>query len=115
MVEPTAPRHPDDLSKPYARRAAKIGHAFPFLRTDGARSPGRQPDDPASSPIGAFLAKPPDGTHALVWQVADEAAARAHFTGGLLQRRLSQGACVSGGLVIGPEDVFRGRHEFVPA
>jgi len=28
MVEPMAPRNPDDLTKPYARMAAKIGQAF---------------------------------------------------------------------------------------
>jgi hypothetical protein len=28
MVEPMAPRTPEDLTKPYARMAAKIGQAF---------------------------------------------------------------------------------------
>lgn len=28
MVEPMAPRHPDDLTKPFARQAARIGQAF---------------------------------------------------------------------------------------
>ena len=74
-----------------------------------------QPDDPATGPLGAFLAKPQNGIYALVWQVADEAAARAHFTGGLLQMRLTQEACVSVGFAIEPEDFFGGRHEFVPA
>jgi 4-hydroxyphenylpyruvate dioxygenase-like putative hemolysin len=72
-----------------------------------------QPDDTASGPLGAFLAKKQNGIYALVWQVADAAKARAHFTGGLLQMRLTEEACVSAGFAIEPEDFFGGRHEFV--
>jgi 4-hydroxyphenylpyruvate dioxygenase-like putative hemolysin len=72
-----------------------------------------QPDDTASGPLGAFLAKKQNGIYALVWQVTDAAAAKAHFTGGLLQLRLSEEDCVSRGFAIHPEDFFGGRHEFV--
>ena len=71
-----------------------------------------QPDDTASGPLGAFLGKPQSGIYALVWQVADEAAARAHF-GEKLSLRLTQDACISPGFAIHPDDFFGGRHEFV--
>ena len=32
MVEPMAPRNPEDMTKPFARMAAKIGEAFHSLR-----------------------------------------------------------------------------------
>ena len=72
-----------------------------------------QPDDTASGPLGAFLGKKQNGIYALVWQVADEAKARAHFTGGLLNLRLTEDDCVSPGFAIHPDDFFGGRHEFV--
>jgi hypothetical protein len=71
-----------------------------------------QPEDTASGPLGAFLAKKQNGIYALVWQVADEAAARDHFTGGQLKLRLIEDACVSPGFAIHPDDFFGGRHEF---
>lgn len=74
-----------------------------------------QPDDTGSGPLGAFLAKEQNGIYALVWQVADAAAARAHFTKDLLNLRLTQEACVSEGFAIDPDDFFGGRHEFVTA
>jgi catechol 2,3-dioxygenase-like lactoylglutathione lyase family enzyme len=74
-----------------------------------------QPDDTAAGPLGAFLAKKQNGIYALVWQVADEAAARAHFTGGQLKLRLTEDACVSPGFAIDPDDFFGGRHEFFRA
>ena len=74
-----------------------------------------QPDDTASGPLGAFLAKKQNGIYALVWQVADAEKAKAHFTGGLLQMRLTDTDCVSSGFAIEPEDFFGGRHEFVAA
>ena len=70
-----------------------------------------QPDDIASGPLGAFLGKPQSGIYALVWKIADEAQARAHF--GKLTLRLTQDACVSTGFAIDPDDFFGGRHEFV--
>ena len=74
-----------------------------------------QPDDTASGPLGAFLGKPQSGIYALVWQVADVAQAKAHFTGGLLKLRLTEQACVSPSFAIDPDDFFGGRHEFVAA
>ena len=74
-----------------------------------------QPDDTASGPLGAFLSKPQNGIYALVWKVADEAQAKAHFSGGRLQMKLTQDGCVSPGFAIDPEDFFGARHEFVVA
>jgi catechol 2,3-dioxygenase-like lactoylglutathione lyase family enzyme len=72
-----------------------------------------QPDDSASGPLGAFLGKKQNGIYALVWQVADAEAAKAHFAGGLLNLRLTQAACVSPGFAIEPDDFLGARHEFV--
>lgn len=228
MVEPMAPRHPDDLDKPFARMAAKIGqsfHSFELKVPDGkaasqafrdagctvasdygvfffvrpestggvllevcelampndpydrgnwnpavgaghactvtgldhiacvtadmagalrfftqivdgevledARTdrpqPGRrvlvrlgdtqvafiQPDDTKSGPLGAFLAREQNGIYALVWTIADEEAAKAHFSGGRLKLRLTQEGCVSTGFAIDPEDFLGARHECV--
>jgi len=74
-----------------------------------------QPDDASSGPLGAFLAKPQNGIYALVWKIADAEKAKAHFTGGLLQLRLTEQDCVSSGFAIDPDDFFGGRHEFVAA
>ncbi|MEZ5743368.1 MAG: lactoylglutathione lyase [Sphingomonadaceae bacterium] len=74
-----------------------------------------QPDDPASGPLGAFLSKEQNGIYALVWKIADEAKARAHFEGGMLKMRLTQEGCVSSGFAIDPDDFYGGRHEFVSA
>ena len=74
-----------------------------------------QPDDTMSGPLGAFLGKKQNGIYALVWQVADADKARAHFTGGLLQLRLTEEDCVSPGFAIHPDDFFGGRHEFLAA
>lgn len=74
-----------------------------------------QPDDKASGPLGAFLGKKQNGIYALVWQVADSDKAKAHFTGGLLNLRLTEEDCVSSGFAIHPDDFFGGRHEFVTA
>jgi catechol 2,3-dioxygenase-like lactoylglutathione lyase family enzyme len=70
-----------------------------------------QPDDAASGPLGAFLGKPQNGIYALVWQVADEARARAHFD--KLELRQTAEGCVSPGFAIEPEDFLGARHEFV--
>jgi catechol 2,3-dioxygenase-like lactoylglutathione lyase family enzyme len=73
-----------------------------------------QPDDVASGRLGEFLAKPQNGIYALVWKIADEAQARAHFQD-KLKLRLTQEGCVSDGFAIDPADFFGGRHEFVLA
>jgi catechol 2,3-dioxygenase-like lactoylglutathione lyase family enzyme len=71
-----------------------------------------QPDDAEAGPLGAFLGKPQNGIYALVWQVADEGQARAHFDG-KLKLRLTEEGCVSPGFAIDPEDFLGARHEFV--
>ena len=71
-----------------------------------------QPDDPEAGPLGAFLAKPQNGIYALVWRIADDAAARAHFTD-RCNLRLTADGCVSGGFAIEPDDFYGARHEFV--
>jgi catechol 2,3-dioxygenase-like lactoylglutathione lyase family enzyme len=72
-----------------------------------------QPDDPSAGPLGAFLAAKQNGIYALVWQIADVDRAQAHFTGGLLNLRLTRDGCVSPGFAIDPEDFFGARHEFI--
>lgn len=72
-----------------------------------------QPDDADGGPLGAFLAAPNSGVYALVWQVEDEAAAEAVFTGQGL--RVTREGCVSAGFAIDPRDFFDARHEFVRA
>ena len=70
-----------------------------------------QPDAPASGPLGAFLGKPQNGIYALVWQIADEMQARAHFD--KLKLRQTDEGCVSTGFAIDPDDFLGARHEFV--
>jgi catechol 2,3-dioxygenase-like lactoylglutathione lyase family enzyme len=71
-----------------------------------------QPDDTAGGPLGAFLGKAQNGIYALVWKIADEGEAKAHFEG-KMTLRLTQECCVSGGFAIDPEDFLGARHEFV--
>ncbi|EJL30535.1 VOC family protein [Novosphingobium sp. AP12] len=84
-----------------------------LLRVGDTRVAFVQPDDTASGPLGAFLAAPQNGIYALVWKLADEARARAHFEG-KLGLRLTAGGCVSPGFAIEPDDFLGARHEFVP-
>lgn len=71
-----------------------------------------QPDDTGAGALGAFLGKPQNGIYALVWRVADEAAARRHFDG-KLKLRLTSDGCVSPGFAIDPDDFMGARHEFI--
>jgi len=71
-----------------------------------------QPDNPAAGPLGAFLARQQNGIYALVWQVENEAQARAHFEE-TVKLRLTQQACVSAGFAIEPDDFYGARHEFI--
>jgi len=70
-----------------------------------------QPDDPASGPLGAFLAKEQNGIYALVWRIEDAARSRAHFAKRGLA--LTDEGCVSPGFAIDPADFLGARHEFV--
>ena len=71
-----------------------------------------QPDDTASGPLAAFVGKDQNGIYALVWKVADAAAARGHFEDTVKLRTTREG-CVSSGFAIEPDDFFGARHEFV--
>ena len=84
-----------------------------LVRVGDTRVAFVQPDDLGASPLGAFLAKPQSGIYALVWQIADEAQARAHFA--KLALRATAAECISPGFAIEPEDFYGGRHEFVTA
>lgn len=91
-----------DLPQPGRRVLVRIGDTHvAFI----------QPDDMGSGPLGAFLGKPQNGIYALVWGIADEAQARAHFDK-LKLRRTGEG-CVSPGFAIDPRDFLGARHEFV--
>lgn len=85
-----------------------------LLRVGDTRVAFLQPDDPATGPLGAFLGTDQNGIYALVWTIADEGRARAHFEG-KLKLRLTGGACASTGFAIEPEDFLGARHEFVAA
>lgn len=82
-----------------------------LIRVGDTRVAFLQPEDAAAGPLGAFLARAQNGIYALVWCIADAAAARAHFAG--LDLRLTSKGCVSTGFAIEPEDFHGGRHEFV--
>ena len=85
-----------------------------LIRVGDTRVAFLQPDDADTGPLGAFLARPQNGIYALVWQVADLAAAKEHFTGkcGL---RTTEAGCAGGAFAIAPEDFLGARHEFVIA
>ncbi|MEJ5975227.1 VOC family protein [Novosphingobium sp. PS1R-30] len=83
-----------------------------LLQIGDARVAFIQPDDVGGGPLGAFLGKTQNGIYALVWQVAEEAHARAHFD--KLKLRQTGEGCVSPGFAIEPDDFLGARHEFVP-
>jgi catechol 2,3-dioxygenase-like lactoylglutathione lyase family enzyme len=85
-----------------------------LLRIGDTRVAFIEPDDTSDGPLGAFLAREQNGIYALVWKVADEAKARAHFAE-RLKLRLSADGCISPGFAIEPDDFLGARHEFVPA
>jgi catechol 2,3-dioxygenase-like lactoylglutathione lyase family enzyme len=70
-----------------------------------------QPDDREHGVLGEYLRPPTVGVYAMVWRVADEAAAHAFVQQKGL--RVTREGCVSGGLAILPEDFHGARHEFV--
>lgn len=83
-----------------------------LIRLGDTRVAFIQPDDPAAGPLGQFLGKVQNGIYALVWQVADEERARAHFIEKCKLRLTAEG-CVSPGFAIEPDDFLGARHEFV--
>lgn len=76
MVEPMAPRTPDDLSKPYARMAAKIGqafHSFELKVEDGkaASQAFRDAGAVTASDYGMFFFVKPQSTGGVLLEVCE--------------------------------------------
>ena len=76
MVEPMAPRHPDDLTKPFARMAAKIGqafHSFEIKVPDGkaASAAFREAGCTVASDYGVFFFVKPESTGGVLLEVCE--------------------------------------------
>lgn len=76
MVEPMAPRHPEDLSKPYARMAAKIGQAFHSfeLKVDDGKAASQSFRDAGcavASDYGVFFFVKPESTGGVLLEVCE--------------------------------------------
>lgn len=76
MVEPMAPRTPDDMSKPYARMAAKIGqafHSFELKVADGkaASQAFRDAGAVTASDYGMFFFVRPESTGGVLLEVCE--------------------------------------------
>lgn len=74
MVEPMAPRHPEDLTRPYARQAARIGqafHSFEIKVEDGkaASAAFRQAGCTVASDYGVFFFVRPESTGGVLLEV----------------------------------------------
>ncbi|MPS69962.1 MAG: lactoylglutathione lyase [Novosphingobium sp.] len=76
MVEPMAPRHPEDLTKPYARQAARIGqafHSFEIKVADGkaASTAFREAGCTVASDYGVFFFVRPESTGGVLLEVCE--------------------------------------------
>lgn len=76
MVEPMAPRTPDDMTKPYARMAAKIGqafHSFELKVADGKAASQAFRDGGAvtASDYGMFFFVKPESTGGVLLEVCE--------------------------------------------
>lgn len=76
MVEPMAPRTPDDMGKPYARMAAKIGqafHSFELKVEDGkaASQAFRDAGAVTASDYGMFFFVKPESTGGVLLEVCE--------------------------------------------
>lgn len=76
MVEPMAPRTPEDLTKPYARMAAKIGqafHSFELKVADGkaASQAFRDAGAVTASDYGSFFFVKPESTGGVLLEVCE--------------------------------------------
>jgi catechol 2,3-dioxygenase-like lactoylglutathione lyase family enzyme len=76
MVEPMAPRNPDDLTKPFARMAAKIGqafHSFEIKVADGkaASQALRDAGCTVASDYGVFFFVKPESTGGVLLEVCE--------------------------------------------
>ncbi len=69
------------------------------------------PVDADTGPLGAYLAGHHTGVYALVWQVEDEARARAAFAA--MKMEFVTNTCVGGSFGIDPAHFMGARHEFV--
>jgi catechol 2,3-dioxygenase-like lactoylglutathione lyase family enzyme len=76
MVEPMAPRNPEDLSKPFARMAAKIGqafHSFELKVADGkaASQAFRDAGAVTASDYGFFFFVKPESTGGVLLEICE--------------------------------------------
>jgi len=76
MVEPMAPRTPDDLTKPYARMAAKIGRAFHSFELKVANGKAasqafRDAGAVTASDYGMFFFVKPESTGGVLLEVCE--------------------------------------------
>lgn len=76
MVEPMAPRHPEDLTKPFARQAARIGqafHSFEIKVADGkaASEAFRAAGCTVASDYGVFFFVRPESTGGVLLEVCE--------------------------------------------
>lgn len=76
MVEPMAPRHPEDLTKPFARMAAKLGqafHSFEIKVPDGkaASAAFREAGCTVASDYGVFFFVKPESTGGVLLEVCE--------------------------------------------
>jgi catechol 2,3-dioxygenase-like lactoylglutathione lyase family enzyme len=68
-------------------------------------------DDPATGPIGTYLSGPASGVYALVWEVDDLNAARAHMAA--IGMALTDPHLSADGIAIDPAAMLGARHEFI--
>jgi catechol 2,3-dioxygenase-like lactoylglutathione lyase family enzyme len=78
MVEPMAPRHPEDLTKPFARMCSKIGqafHSFELKVEDGkaASQAFRDAGCAVASDYGIFFFVRPESTGGVLLEVCETA------------------------------------------
>lgn len=76
MVEPMAPRHPEDLTKPFAKQAARIGqafHSFEIKVADGkaASAAFREAGCTVAADYGVFFFVKPESTGGVLLEVCE--------------------------------------------
>lgn len=104
MVEPMAPRHADDLTKPFARMTAKIGqafHSFELKVPDGkaASAAFRAAGCTVASDYGVFFFVRPESTGGVLLEVCELAMPNDPYDRGNWNPRVGAGhACSVTGL-----------------
>lgn len=78
MVEPMAPRNPEDMTKPFARMASKIGQAFHSFELKVADGPAasrafRDAGATVASDYGVFFFVKPESTGGVLLEVCETA------------------------------------------